>query len=49
MDEEESRTEAAELIRNLIDRIVLTPSQDSERVIVDLKGDRLLQASKKPI
>ena len=39
MDEEESRTEAAELIRNLIDRIILTPSEQGDRVIVDLQGD----------
>ena len=37
LDHDESRTEAFELIRSLVDEIVLTPENDDLRV--DLKGD----------
>ena len=39
LNSDEHREEAAELIRSLVDRIVLTPSQDSDRPIIDLEGD----------
>jgi len=39
LNSDEHREEAAELIRSLVDRIVLTPSQDRDRPIIDLEGD----------
>ncbi|WP_082677547.1 recombinase family protein [Ruegeria profundi] len=39
LNSNEHREEAAELIRSLVDRIVLTPSQDRDRPIIDLEGD----------
>lgn len=39
LNEEAHREEAAALIRGLIERIVLTPSTDGERLVMDLEGD----------
>ncbi|MEM9098681.1 MAG: recombinase family protein [Pseudomonadota bacterium] len=39
LNEEEHRTEAAGLIRQLVDRIVLTPDATGTRLVVDLEGD----------
>lgn len=39
LDDQEGRVEAATLLRSLIDRIVLTPSDDGENLTVDLVGD----------
>ena len=39
LNEEAHRDEAAGLIRELIDRIVLTPSPDGSRLVVNLEGD----------
>ena len=39
LNSDEHREEAAELIRSLVDRIVLTLSQDRDRPIIDLEGD----------
>ncbi|WP_374188943.1 recombinase family protein [Thalassotalea euphylliae] len=39
LNKEESRTEAAELLRGLIDRIVLTPKACGKEYTVDLHGD----------
>ena len=39
LNEEEHRTEAAELLRSLIDRITLTPTPERDRLTVDLDGD----------
>ena len=39
LNEQSTRTEAATLLRSLIDRIVLTPSEDGESLTVDLIGD----------
>lgn len=38
-NEEEHREEAAGLIRELVDRIVLTPDRTGSRLVVDLEGD----------
>lgn len=39
LNREESRTQAADLLRNLIDRIVLTPKACGTEYAVDLHGD----------
>lgn len=39
LNEDDHRTEAAGLIRELIDRIVLTPDPTGARLMVDLEGD----------
>ncbi|MEO0624691.1 MAG: recombinase family protein [Pseudomonadota bacterium] len=39
LNEDDHRQEAAELIRSLVDRIVLTPHADGSRLTVDLQGD----------
>jgi hypothetical protein len=36
---EENRAEAADLLRGLVDRIVLTPNKESKRLEIDLYGD----------
>ena len=36
---EENRGEAADILRGLIDRIVLTPSEESRKLEIDLYGD----------
>ena len=36
---EEKRSEAAEILRGLLDKIVLTPTADKSRLCVDLHGD----------
>ncbi|MEX0956367.1 MAG: recombinase family protein [Rhizobiaceae bacterium] len=39
LDDRDGRAEAAILLRSLIERIVLTPSEDGEKLTVDLVGD----------
>jgi len=39
LNEPEHRHEAADLIRGLIDKIVLTPKEDDSGLYIDLKGD----------
>ena len=39
MNEKESRAEARKILRSMIDRIVLTPSEDGDRLVVNLVGD----------
>lgn len=39
LKDEERRDEAAELIRSLVDKIVLTPDPNSKGLLVDLHGD----------
>jgi hypothetical protein len=39
LNDEKHRPEAARLIRSLIKEIVITPQNDSKRVIVDIHGD----------
>ncbi|MEO1309054.1 MAG: hypothetical protein AAFV31_04425 [Pseudomonadota bacterium] len=39
LNSDDHREEASELIRALIDRIVLSPSRDRDRPIIDLEGD----------
>jgi site-specific DNA recombinase len=39
LNAEDSRPEAAELIRSLIEKIVLTPDEREDRLVVDLHGD----------
>jgi len=39
LNNEEHRHEAADLIRGLIDKIILTPKEDDSGLYVDLKGD----------
>ncbi len=39
LSSEDSRIEAANILRSLIDRIVLTPSKEGDRLVVDLNGD----------
>ena len=39
LNDEEHRAEATELVRALIDKIILTPSQEKDRLVVDLVGD----------
>ena len=39
LNSEDHRAEASELIRSLIDRIILSPSEDRDRPIIDLQGD----------
>ncbi len=39
LNSEEHRTEASEIVRSLVDRIVLTPSEDRDHPIIDLEGD----------
>ena len=39
LNEDEERTEAIELIRDLIEKIVLTPTTDDKGLKIDLYGD----------
>ena len=39
LNDEARRDEAAELIRSLVDRIVLTPDPNSKGLLIDLHGD----------
>lgn len=39
LNSDDSRTEAANILRSLIDRIVLTPTDGGDRLTVDLNGD----------
>ncbi len=39
LNNEDHREEASEIIRSLIDRIILTPSPERDRPIIDLEGD----------
>lgn len=39
LNDPEHRAEAAEIVRSLIDKIVITPHQDEKRLVVDLVGD----------
>ncbi|MCP5250392.1 MAG: recombinase family protein [Burkholderiales bacterium] len=39
LNQEETRTEAAELLRSLINKIVLTPKADGKEYAIDLHGD----------
>ena len=39
LNEEDHRAEAAELIRSLIDKVVLSPAEDEGSLVVDLHGD----------
>jgi site-specific DNA recombinase len=39
LNAEDSRPEASELIRSLIEKIVLTPDEREDRLVVDLHGD----------
>ena len=53
LNDKNGRTEAAEILRGLIDRIVITPDPETGKPVVDLEGDlagilNLSQASKTP-
>ena len=39
LNEEDHRSEAAELVRSLFDKVVLTPTKDRKSLVVDLHGD----------
>jgi site-specific DNA recombinase len=39
LNDEKGRTEAAELLRGLIDRVIVTPDPDTGKPVVDLEGD----------
>ena len=39
LNEEDHRAEAAELIRSLIDKVVLTPDNERQSLVIDLHGD----------
>ncbi|MCB9987722.1 MAG: recombinase family protein [Rhodospirillales bacterium] len=51
LNDEEHRAEAADLLRNLVEKIVLTPREGEQELAIDLHGDLagiLSVASKKP-
>ncbi|MEO0636981.1 MAG: recombinase family protein [Pseudomonadota bacterium] len=39
LNEKEARPEARNILRSMIEKVVLTPSEDGERLVVDLVGD----------
>ena len=39
LNDQNGRTESAEILRGLIDRIVVTPDPDTGKPVVDLEGD----------
>ena len=39
LNDQDHRIEAAEILRKLIDRIVLSPNEDKSGLVIDLAGD----------